>query len=243
MKASKEKRVKSKSERLHRSKTKRGKNVSNKKTLPLVPFPASSPIMIAGPTGCGKTYWIHKLLHSNMFTEIPKSITYCYGVYQDFFETFNVPNLEFIEGLPSLEKVKSLKDGNFHIVILDDLMEYIVDSVEVQNLFTKYCHHYNITCIYITQNMFAKGNCARNINLNTHIIVLFTNNRDKSQVYNIGKQVLPYQNKAFMEIYLDATKNPYDYLVIDCDPKSLRELQFRTKIFPGEYTVTYNTKE
>jgi Cdc6-like AAA superfamily ATPase len=216
---------------------------TSERSLPLVPFPAASPIMIAGPTGSGKTYWIHKLLQNNMFTEIPSSILYCYGVYQDFFDQFNIPNLEFHEGLPSFEKVKSLNDGNFNIIVLDDLMELIVDSVEIQNLFTKFCHHYNITCIFITQNIFAKGNCARNINLNTHIIVLFSNNRDKSQIYNIGKQILPYQNKAFMEIYLDATTNAYDYLAIDCDPKSHKDLQFRTKIFPGEYTICYKIKE
>jgi hypothetical protein len=178
-----------------------------------------------------------------MFTEIPTSILYCYGVYQDFFDQFNIPNLEFHEGLPDFKKVKSLNDGQFHIIVLDDLMELIVDSVEIQNLFTKFCHHYNITCIFITQNIFAKGNCARNINLNTHIIVLFSNNRDKSQIYNIGKQILPYQNKVFMEIYLDATSGSYDYLVIDCDPKSSKDLQFRTNIFPGEYTICYKIKE
>ena len=29
---------------------------------PLVPFQAGSPIMVAGPTASGKTYWTHKLL-------------------------------------------------------------------------------------------------------------------------------------------------------------------------------------
>ena len=36
---------------------------------PLVPFQAGSPIMIAGPTASGKTYWTHKLLTNQMFTE------------------------------------------------------------------------------------------------------------------------------------------------------------------------------
>ena len=36
---------------------------------PLVPFQSGSPIIISGPTGSGKTYWTHKLLSNEMFTE------------------------------------------------------------------------------------------------------------------------------------------------------------------------------
>ena len=32
-----------------------------------------------------------------------------------------------------LKKVKSLHDGKFHIIVLDDLMEHIVKSIETQN--------------------------------------------------------------------------------------------------------------
>ena len=35
----------------------------------LVPFQAGSPIMIAVPTGSGKTFWTNKLLKNQMFTE------------------------------------------------------------------------------------------------------------------------------------------------------------------------------
>ena len=114
----------------------------------LVPFQAGSPIMVAGPTASGKTYWTHKLLTNEMFTEHVASVLYCYGVYQNYYDEMKIPNLEFHEGLPSLEKVQSLNDGQFHVIVLDDLMEYIVKSVETQNLFTKYCHHYNITAIF-----------------------------------------------------------------------------------------------
>ena len=46
---------------------------------PLVPFHAGSPIMVAGPTGSGKTYWTTKLLKNEMFTEHVSSVLYCYG--------------------------------------------------------------------------------------------------------------------------------------------------------------------
>ncbi len=208
----------------------------------LVPFQAGSPIMVSGPTGSGKTYWTHKLLTHDMFTEPVASVLYCYGVYQDYFDTMNIPNLEFHEGLPTLEKVKSLQDGKFHVIVLDDLMEQIVKSVETQNLFTKYCHHYNISAIFLTQNIFAQGPCSRTININTHILVIFANKRDESQALNLGKQLYPCNSKAFMEAYQDATSTLHGYLVVDCDPKSPRELKLRTHIFPGEETVCYMRK-
>ena len=102
---------------------------------PLVPSQAGSPIMISGPTKSGKTYWTPKLLTNNMFTLPVESVLYCYGVYQEYYDQMNITSLEFHEGLPTLEKVKSLHDGMFHVIVLDDLMEYIVKSVETQNLF------------------------------------------------------------------------------------------------------------
>ena len=186
----------------------------NRKT-PLVPFQAGSPIMVAGPTASGKTYWTNRLLSNNMFTQPISSILYCYGVWQDYFEKIEIPNLEFHDGLPSIEKVKSLLDGKFHIIVLDDLMEHIVKSIETQNLFTKFCHHYNITAIFLTQNVFAQGPCSRSISINAHILVLFANKQDESQALNLGKQLYPWASKVFMEAYQDATSKPHGYLVVD----------------------------
>jgi hypothetical protein len=209
---------------------------------PLVKFQAGSPITVVGPTGSGKTVWTNKLLSYDMFTEPVASVLYCYGVYQQYYDEMKIPNLEFYEGLPNMEKVKSLNDGKFHIIVLDDLMEYIVKSIEAQNLFTKYCHHYNITAIFLSQNVFAQGACSKTISINTHILVLFINKRDESQVVYLSRQVYAGASKAFLEAYEDATSDLYGYLVIDCDPKSPKEFKLRTKIFPGEDTVIYNKK-
>ena len=209
---------------------------------PIIPFQAGSPIMISGPTGSGKTYWTHKLLKNNMFTQPISSILYCYGVYQDFYKEMKIPNIQFHEGLPTLDEVKSLHDGLFHVIVLDDLMEEIIKSIDTQNLFTKYCHHYNISAIFLTQNIFAQGPCARTININTHILVIFANKRDESQALNLGKQLYPCSSKIFMEAYEDATSILHGYLVVDCDPKSPREVKLRTNIFPGETTICYMKK-
>ena len=108
----------------------------------------------------------------------------------------------------------------YHVTVLDDLMEYIIKSVETQNLFTKYCHHYNISAIFLTQNIFAQGLCSRTININTHILIVFANKRDECQAFNLGKQLYPCSSKGFTEVYQDATSEVYGYLVIDCDPES-----------------------
>ena len=139
---------------------------------PLVPFQAGSPIMVAGPTGSGKTYWTTKLLKNEMFTEHVSSVLYCYGVYQTYYDQMKISNLKFREGLPSLEKVQSLNDGKFHVIVLDDLMEFIVKSVETQNLFTKYCHHYNITAIFFDSKCFCTRSLFQNYEQSQNTILL-----------------------------------------------------------------------
>ena len=108
---------------------------------PLVPFQAGCPIMIAGPTGSGKTFWTNKLLKNQMFTEPVTSVLYCYGVYQTFYNKMEIPNLELHEGLPSFDKVQSLNDGKFHVIVLDDLMEYIVKKKFIYQILSSFQHY------------------------------------------------------------------------------------------------------
>ena len=83
----------------------------------------------------------------------------------------------------------------------------------------------------------------RTISINTHILVIFANKRDELQALNLGENsyilVIP---KVFMEAYEDATSVLHGYLVIDCNPKSSRDLKLRTNIFPGKETVCYLKK-
>lgn len=214
---------------------------------PVVSFKAGSPIMVVGPTNSGKTFWINKLLENDMFTQKATSVLICYGVYQSFYDTMRAngkitPPLSFHEGLPSREVIDSLADGNFHIIVIDDLMEQVVKSNTVQELFTKYCHHKNITAILVSQNIFQKGPNARTISLNSHVQVLFANKRDESQIAILANQL--YRTKAkkkrFLEAYDEEMKKRYSYLVIDCTPDHPQEIKVRANIFPGEITYTFD---
>jgi len=206
-----------------------------------VPFEAGSPILVAGPTNSGKTHWIRQLLSNDMFTQPVASIFYCYGVYQPLYnEMKEMLPITFKEGLPTLDDIESLHDGQFHIIVLDDLMEKIVKSQDMQELFSKYCHHMNITAIFVSQNIFQHGPHTRTISLNCHVIVLFANKRDESQIHVIARQFYPLQWKQFLKVYRQTTREPYSYLMIDCTPSHPRLIQLRSHIFPPQVTQVYD---
>ena len=52
----------------------------------------------------------------------------------------------------------------------------------VTKLFTKECHHRNISVMFIVQNLFGKKKEQRTISLNSHYLVVFKNPRDASQM-------------------------------------------------------------
>lgn len=214
---------------------------------PVVPFKSNSTMMVIGPTNCGKTFWINRLLENDMFTKRVSSVLFCYGVYQDFYDVMKksvliIPPILFHQGLPSKETIDEIADGRFHLIILDDLMEQVVKSSTMQELFTKYCHHKNLSAIMISQNVFQKGPNARTISLNTHVQVLFANKRDESQIAILANQLYreSRRKKRFLSVYDEHMKNTYAYLVIDCTPDHPSDIKVRTNIFPGETTITFD---
>jgi len=128
-------------------------------------------------------------------------------------------------------------DGKRTLLIIDDLMAE-TDS-RITKLFTKGSHHKNTSIVYISQNLFSKNRENRDINLNTHYIVLFKNPRDRAQVAHLGRQIFPDGSKYFMEAFQDATSSPYDYLLIDLTTTTPDNLRLRTHIFPDEQTFVY----
>jgi len=88
--------------------------------------------IVAGPTGCGKTRFVVRLVEnvSKMIEPIPDKIMYCYSEFQSLFSQY--PQVKFHESLPDVTKF----DGQQRILlIIDDLM-----------LFTNGSHHRNVSC-------------------------------------------------------------------------------------------------
>lgn len=84
-------------------------------------------------------------------------------------------------------------------------------------LFTIKCHHRDISVMFVTQNVFMPGRWSKMVNLNSHIVVLFKNRRDASQIKMLAHQIMPGHTSYFISAYEMAT-NMYGYLLVDLSP-------------------------
>ena len=200
--------------------------------------------IIAGPTGCGKTYFVKQLLQSNLIDPQPQQILYCYGQYQPMFDAIEQQwsksdvAIRFHQGIPDdIEQMLSKSTNVPKLLLLDDLMQDASSNPRITKLFVQGSHHLNLSVIFIVQNFFQKGSEMRTISLNCHYLVLFKNPRDRSQISALGRQMYPRNGKALSDAFIDATSQPYGYLVINLRPTTHEKCRLYTKIFDSAVTV------
>ena len=203
-----------------------------------------SSLVVYGPSLCGKTTLIYNLLkHRNsMFNEeSPKKVLYCYGIYQPFFIKMKdtIEQFYLCEGLPDINELKNFCDDDHNIVIIDDLSHKLVNNPDGELMFTQYCHHMNISVVFVLHNLYQQGKCSRTIALNTKYMILFKSPRDMTQVQTLSRQCYPHNPKHLLEAYRDATSTPYGYLLVDFTPHVPDEFRLRTKILPQEEMIIY----
>ena len=193
--------------------------------------------VIAGPTGCGKTNFVERLLRvlPDMVVPVPDEVLFCYGEWQARYEA--MANVTFIKGIPDFDE---LTPNRRRLIIIDDLMSEADDRIT--RLFTKGSHHRDLSVIHIVQNLFHKNKEQRTINLNSHYMVVFKNPRDASQITHLAKQMYPGKTHYMQDAYKDATSNAFGYLLVDLKQDTPEQLRLRTHIFPGEQQVVYVPK-
>ena len=152
-----------------------------------------------------------------------------------------IPNITFVEGVPSdLEYMINPTIRN--LVVIDDLMQELSNNPQITSLFTKGCHHRNLSVVFILQNIFHRGKELRDMSLNCHYLVLFKSPRDSSQINHLAKQMFPGHVKCRQESFQDATSRPYGYLLCDLKPETPTDFRLRTNIFYGETPFAYVRK-
>ncbi len=185
--------------------------------------------IVAGPTKAGKTQWVKKFIETcdYMSNPPPQEIYFAYSEWQPTYG--KLPTyVRMSEGLPELSMLKSTPETP-KLLVLDDLMQEMKGDKRLTQLFTKGCHHWNLSCIHIVQNVFFEG--LRTSRVNAQYMVLLKNPSDKLQAMNLAKQLYPGQQKFFMDVFNDATSKPYGYLLIDLSPLMEEKARLRTDIF------------
>ena len=207
--------------------------------------------MVAGVSSSGKTTLVHKILKHRdvMYTRPVKKVMYCMSVDQPLYDEMrkDVEGLTFHRDVPTEADLDAFTDGSEHcLVVLDDLMEQVVRSVNAQNLFTKYSHHKHISVMFISQNIYAQGKCAHNVSMNTHYFFLLCNQRDMRQINVLAEQT--GLGSVLKQSYSDCVlKKRYGYQLLSLHPAVLSTVdvaprlrsRIHTNVFPGENLISY----
>ncbi len=215
-----------------------------------IPFRHPTTVLTAGPTGCGKTQFLLRLIAAKAIQPPPERIVCVYGEWQDAYDDLrNITQklsaqLQFIHN-PNAEEMEKLYESfnsrTRNLLIIDDQMANTQiksdQGSSITKLFTQGSHHRNLTIIYIVQNIFNQSKEMRNVSLNSHYLVLFKNPRDKTQARTLGQQMFPSHPGFLLAAYEDAIKGKYGYLLIDLHPSSEDSVRIRTHIFDSSSTI------
>jgi hypothetical protein len=74
------------------------------------------------------------------------------------------------------------------------------------------------------------------MSLNTQYMVLFKNPRDQQQIAVLARQMYPHNSDRMLQIYKEATQEPYGYLLVDLKPETPESERLKTDIFKHSYT-------
>ena len=204
-------------------------------------FKHPTTIQISGPTQCGKTRLVLRILEHQLIRPFPTRIIWVYSEPQpDYTEAAKMyPHIEFIHDWNE-EIYNKIRYSERNLLILDDQMEEAGSSPTLKNLFTKGSHHRNLTIMYLLQNMYNSGKSQRTVSLNTHYNVVFKNPRDARQFMCLASQMHPGNYDWLIDAFNDATSKPHGYLVLDHHPQSDDDQRVVTNILPGENVEFYN---
>lgn len=192
-------------------------------------FKHSATYLLSGPTGSGKTTFIKKFLseRNNLIDTPIDEVIYCLPEEQTVDES--IPFTKLHRGIPEISMFSDLRP---RIVILDDLLSSVDGNVV--ELFIRGSHHFNLSVMFVVQNLFSKNKGCRDISLNSHYIFLMKNPREKQQINTLARQISPENSRFIADAYRDATEKPYGYLLLDLHQTTPEQYRIRTNIFSSD---------
>ena len=199
-------------------------------------------MMLAGPSNCGKSSFVKKLVMSRhiLFNKPSLNVYIVCSNVQDIYENMvknkNVKKIFY--KMPSKNEILQIakygrKTGGT-ILILDDLLTEIAkNNMLIQEIFTEMAHHQKLTVVLCVQNLFYQNGIFRTLSLNSGYLVPFKNPRDMKQINFIAYRSYAMDSEVVIKAYKDATYKPYSYLFMDFTQTTPDFLRLKTDIFPS----------
>lgn len=198
---------------------------------------------LVGPTSCGKTTFLRRILDQKLIDPWPKEIIYFYGsTWQaDVFDHLKTAhNVTFINGFDE-SIIESQSNREPSLVICDDLILEMRDSEAAANLFMRGSHHLNMSVILIEQSLFPKGRQSVPMKTNTHYTVIFKSPSDALGVATLARQMFPAKGGRFLiDSFHDCTQKPFSYLIVDSKQSTPDEARLITRVDePDKHPIVY----
>jgi GTPase SAR1 family protein len=200
-------------------------------------------ILIAGPSMCGKSDFVTRLLRNSerLIDPPPDNVVWFFGIKTkqlDALQNLNLPfSIKLVEGLPDSFESYLIPNAN-NLFIFDDLMQESVNNKTIANLFTRQSHHLNTSVIFVMQDLFYSGTQRKTFLRNAQYLVLFSNPLDSSAIFAVGHKIMPKRTSTFLNIFETATKVPNGYLFVDGHQTTPADARLKTDIF-GIYQKVY----
>ena len=194
-------------------------------------------MIVAGPSRCGKTTFVGRLLAQAgcVMTRPPGKVVYYYSQWQPLLAEFVRRGLvqEAVPMVPTVADVRRrLRPEQEGMVIVDDFMKEA--NADLGYMFTALSHHHRVSVVFLTQNLFSQHGPYRDMSLSATYIVCFKNPRDGSQMWHFARQFRPDRPSFVVEGFRAATRQPFSYVLFDFHPETADYLRMRARVLPDD---------
>ena len=198
-------------------------------------------IFACGPSRCGKTCFIIDIIQNlqNIAKAPPNKILYVYKVWQQKFDELQESGLvdHFVQDQNDLvRKLKKLSNNESSLIVFDDLINSS-NLQQIANLFVVDGRHSNFSLIFLSQRMFVNNESFRQISNNCDYFAVFKNPRNSSEVRVLAQQLTP-GSLELIDIYSNATKDPFSYLFINLTQECDERVKYLSHLFDYDHSVT-----
>ena len=195
-------------------------------------------LFVSGPSRCGKTFFIADLLQNitKFAKQPPTLVIYVYKVWQSKFDEMKSLVHIFLEDQADVvDKIKEYATGAPTLVVFDDMINS-KSLATLAPLFTVDARHMNMSLVFLTQRMFVNDEYFRQISQNCDYFIIFKNPRNSAEIRTLAQQITP-GSLHLINIYIEATKDPFSYLFINLTQECKPQVKFLSQLFKKDNIV------